>query len=156
MEEEFNPYTAGQAHPTYVDSSASIAVTPLALGAILKTNFWVRLVGFVMIGILALSVGSMFLEGKGEDMMVGPGSGFSNVMLLISLIFFITYIIMAIRLFQYSGAIQKLRLSGDTDDLLLVMKAQTKFWKLAGILMLVTIAMYVFGVVSFFMLISRF
>jgi len=133
MEEEFNPYTAGQAHPTYVDSSASIAVTPLALGAILKTNFWVRLVGFVMIGILALSVGSMFLEGKGEDMMV-----------------------MAIRLFQYSGAIQKLRLSGDTDDLLLVMKAQTKFWKLAGILMLVTIAMYVFGVVSFLMLISRF
>jgi len=87
MEEEFNPYATGQSHPTYVDSSASIAVTPLALGAILKTKFWVRLIGLVMIGILASSVGSMFLRGNG--VMVGPSSGFSNVMLLISLIFLI-------------------------------------------------------------------
>jgi len=145
MEEPFNPYATGESQQSYVNPAAGLAVTPMALTAILKTKFWVKLVGVVMIIISIL-------------MLIGGilGGNVSFVSLLVNLAMGIIYIIMSVRLIQYASAIQRLGLSKESNDLSIAIELQAKFWKLAGILMIIMIVLFLLVLISGAVMASRF
>jgi len=117
----------------------------MALTAILKTKFWVKLVGVVMIIISIL-------------MLIGGilGGNVSFVSLLVNLAMGIIYIIMSVRLIQYASAIQRLGLSKESNDLSIAIELQAKFWKLAGILMIIMIVLFLLVLISGAVMASRF
>ncbi len=143
MEQEFNPYVTGQIHQPHADPSVGITVTPMALDAIIKTKFWVKFVGGIMVVISVLTfIGGVFSVGN-----AGVMSGAFNVAIGVTLLVSIAYIIMAVRLLQYGGAIQKLSISENAGDLSKAMEMQSKFWKLAGGIMTAIIMLYLFMMV---------
>ena len=137
MEEPFNPYAAGEAQvqQIYVNPAAGLAVTPMALASILSTRFWVKLVGIVMVVISVLNLARAFVGGA------------PSILILLPLIMSVIYVVMAVRLIQYASAIQKLAISNDSNDLSRAIELQTKFWKMAVILMISPIVLFVVGIV---------
>ena len=138
MEEQFNPYAVGetqQDHQPAVNLAAGLIVTPFALAAILKTRFWVKLVGVVMIVISVLT----FVASIIGDM--------SGVIVVISTIVSAVYIFMAFKLIQFAAAIQKLEFSQMSSDLSHAIELQRQFWKLVSILVITVLALYVLAIV---------
>ncbi len=141
MEQEFNPYASGEVYQEYADPSVGIAVTPVALGAILKTRVWVKLVGIVMLLISVLTIIGALVTMRGLEILGSVGVMISVIVMLYIFIG-AAYIFMAVRLLKYAGAIKKLSLSQDTNDLARAMEMQTKFWKLVGILTIILMSLY--------------
>lgn len=142
-----NPYEAGQAHQQgYVDRSLSMSVTPLALSSLIRTKFWVSLVGFAMLVLTGLSIFK-------ELFYVGIGSNTSLLEWIPVIVLFVLQIILAVRLVQYGRAIGRLEVSRDDQDFERAMDVHTKFWRLAGILIIVgvvlVIVMIIFAMFAF-------
>ena len=145
MEEPFNPYATGESQQSYANPAAGLVVTPMALNAILKTQFWVKLIGVVMVIISVLMLIVSLLGGN-----------VSFDSLLVSLTMSIIYIIMSVRLIQYASAIQRLGVSKDSNDLSITIELQAKFWKLAGVLIIIIIVFFLLAVILAIVLRSRF
>ncbi len=137
MEQQVNPYEVGQVHQqAYVDSSLSIPVTPLALGALMGTKFWVSLVGVVILIMGAITVLSLLFA---SSQFVG---GFL-VELIIPLIMFVINVILAVRLVQYGQAIGRLKAGGTNYDFERAMEVQSKFWKLLGVVYIMIVVLMI-------------
>jgi hypothetical protein len=138
MEQQVNPYEAGQAHQqAYVDSSLSIPVTPVALGALMGTKFWVSLVGVVMLIMGAINVLTMLFADDSTPF------GGVLVAFIIPFIIVVIQVVLAVRLVQYGTAIGRLKSGGTSQDFELAMVAQTQFWKLLGIMCIVMISLMI-------------
>lgn len=153
MEQQFNPYAAGQVHQEHFEPSAGIAVTPAALAAILKTQFWVKLVGIAMLIISVLTILGGLVNMGGLSGMGAFGEVF-GVMIIIYLLMGAVYILLAIRLLKYAGAIQRLSRTQESNNLASAIEMQTKFWRLAGILTIIVIALYVVLIVAAIMMVK--
>jgi hypothetical protein len=137
MEQQVNPYEVGQVHQqAYVDSSLSIPVTPVALGALMGTKFWVSLVGVVMLIMGAITVLSLLFA---SSQFVG---GFL-VELIIPLIMFVINVILAVRLVHYGQAIGRLKAGGTNHDFERAMEVQSKFWKLLGVVYIMIVVLMI-------------
>ncbi|MFT5633900.1 MAG: hypothetical protein ACI9SQ_001624 [Rubritalea sp.] len=137
MEQQVNPYEVGQVHQqAYVDSSLSITVTPVALGALMGTKFWVSLVGVVMLIMGAITVLSLLFA---SSQFVG---GFL-VELIMPLIMFVINVILAVRLVQYGQAIGRLKAGGTNHDFERAMEVQSKFWKLLGVVYIMIVVLMI-------------
>ena len=138
MEQQVNPYEAGQAHQQeYIDHSSSIPVTPVALGALIGTKFWVSLVGVVMLLMVAINVLAMLFTGANAPV------GGVLVAFIIPFIMVVVQVVLAVRLVQYGTAIGRLKSGGTSLDFERAMIVQTKFWKLFGIMCIVMIALMI-------------
>ena len=151
MEEPFNPYAAGEVQPqqVYVNPAAGLVVTPMALSAILGTKFWVKLIGWSMLLISILTLLGLFIGGS------GVGS-YGILFFVFPIAVTIAYVLMSVRLIQYGSAIKVLAVSKDSNDLTRAIELQTKFWKLAGILLIVVLVLYVLLTVVGMSIISNF
>jgi len=138
MEELVNPYETGQAYQQgYTDTSANLPVTPVALNALIGTKFWVSLVGFVILLIVAINTFSLlFINSQ-------FGNGGVLGVFIFPLIMVVIQVILAVRLIQYSKAIGRLKTGGKSIDFERAMEVQSKFWRLSGIVCLVMIVMIV-------------
>ncbi len=149
MEQQVNPYETGQAHHQgHADHSSSVPVTPVALGALIGTKFWVSLVGVVMLIMVAVNVLAILFTGDS-----GPFGGVL-VDFIIPFIMVAIQVVLAVRLVQYGTAIGRLRSGATSQDFERAMLIQTKFWKLLGILCLVMIVMVIVTWVVMFFAVS--
>lgn len=155
MEQQINPYESGQAvQQGYADPSVSLPVTPVALAALVGTKFWVMLVGGGIILMVVLQLLSFFFAGfTARNFGVGEG-GFPVLIMAMVLGIVVVYLIMGVRLLQYGKAIKRLSISSDGRDLERAMEVQSKFWRLLGIVFIVTIALYLFIVIGAMILFS--
>ena len=145
MEQQVNPYEAGEAQQQgYVDPSASVSVTPVALNALMGTKFWVSLIGIGMLIVVVIQLAMMIFINANTG-----GFGSPAVLIGVQVLTLAIYAILAIRLLQYGKAIKRLRGSSDSVDLERAMDVQAKFWRLLGImciLMLVLMLVSAIGV----------
>ena len=141
MEQQVNPYEAGQAHQQgYSDPSSEMPVTAAALSALIATKFWVSLVGITMLVIIGLNLISMVFLGS--NMRAGVPASMMLVW-VIPLIMVVIQVVLAVRLIQYGKAIGRLQGSASNQDFERAMEVHTKFWKLTGIVIIVMFALMI-------------
>lgn len=146
MEHSINPYEAGQAQQReYSNPSANLPVTAVALSSLIATKFWVLLVGMTMFVTIAINLISMVFVGS--SLAAGAPSGVLLVWIL-PLVSLIVQVILALRLVQYGKAIGQLQNSADVQDLERALEAHTKFWRLAGIIIIVMFGLIIFGTIA--------
>ncbi|PID48786.1 MAG: hypothetical protein CR991_09725 [Proteobacteria bacterium] len=130
------------------------------INALRKTRPWVLLIailGFIFTALMVLSGVSMLLGGGSigmsssmpEEMM---GGGFMVAMGVFYLIFAVVYFFLSLYLLRYAGAIKRAVNSLNIADVESAVENQASFWKLAGILTLLSIILgilvMVVGIVS--------
>ncbi|MGJ8656843.1 MAG: DUF5362 family protein [Akkermansiaceae bacterium] len=145
MEQQINPYEAGQAtQQGHSDPSAEMPVTAVALSSLISTKFWVSLVGITMLITIAINlIGMVFM---GSQMPSGAPAGFF-VAWIIPLVMIVIQVILALRLVQYGKAIGRLEGSANNQDLERAMEVHTKFWRLAGIVVIVMFGLMLLGMI---------
>ncbi len=119
-------------------------VTNTMLHAMSGTKPWVLLIGILTIILavfLFIGMAGMFAIGSRAGM---PGSIVATLGGLY-LVMAVVDTALGIYLLKYSSAIGRLMISRDTADLDAALMAQKSFWKLTGIIVLISI---IFGVVA--------
>ena len=119
-----------------------------------KTRPWVLLLsilGFIGTAFMALATVMIFLGGgsmlqmaggpNGAAMPAGAMMGVGFMYLLITLFYFFS----SLYLFKYAGSIKRVIATGSTQDLELALKSQASFWKLVGILALISMILMIVG-----------
>ena len=145
MEQQINPYESGQAiQQGHNDPSANMPVTPVALASLVGTKFWVSLVGVTMLIIIAINIIGMVFVGS--NVPSGAPAGFLLVWIL-PLAMMVVQVVLAVRLVQYGKAIGRLQGSANDLDLERAMEVYTKFWKLAGISIIVMFGITLLGMI---------
>jgi hypothetical protein len=132
-------------------------ITDTIVAALRKTRPWVLLLailGFIGSAFTALASIPMLMGGammgnmEGIDAEMAPfGTGMMVGMGALYLISAIIYFIASLYLLRYAGAIKRLVSSLDVVDLEDALQRQASFWKLMGILALVTIVLVIIGLV---------
>ena len=152
MEQQVNPYEAGEAQQQgYVDPSASVSVTPVALNALMGTKFWVMLVGITMLIVTAIQLVMLFFINGNTG---GFGSSAVTIMVAVQVLTLVIYTILAIRLLQYGKAIKRLIGSASNEDLERAMDVQTKFWRLLGLMCILMLVLMLVSAIGGVMMIN--
>lgn len=155
--QQANPYAAPQAQGNVpVNTQAGIPLTTTAFMSVLGTQIWVKIVSIVFLVLSGLQLVNIFITGTKTARVLPSGSTKLLLVYLIPLAFIVVYIIMALRLFQYGGAIGKLRASKNPGDFEKAMEMQTKFWRLLGIFCIIMIALFLIGMIMSAAAVSRF
>lgn len=146
-----NPYAPPQSSVADVGPATGGQITDTMLQAMRGTKGWVLLIGillfisaalFVIIA-LGMLVGGAAL-GMGADAPRGVMAGISGAYVLFGLL----YLFLGLYLVKYSSAIGRLLSSGQSADLEDALDQQRKFWKLAGVLVLIMLVLMVVGMVA--------
>jgi hypothetical protein len=147
-----SPYAPPQSVDDSV-STAGLALSSAGLDALRGTKKWVLLIGILLFLLAAFSVVGGAGMALGSSMMGaaakgGPGPGFFIGMGVVYLIFAVVYILMGWYLVRYSAAIGRVVSGGQSEDLDEALLQQSKFWRLAGVLVLLSIILFVIGMVA--------
>ena len=145
-------------------SGATGVVSERVIAALRKTRPWVLLIavlGFIGAAFMVLASLPMFL-GLGMSGMEGLegsgmyGAGFMIGMGLVYLLFGAIYFMASLYLLRFANAIKRAVTGLSIGDLETAMESQASFWKLVGILSVISIGvvilMFVVGIGSLFML----
>ncbi|MEB8430914.1 DUF5362 family protein [Cocleimonas sp. KMM 6892] len=137
---------------TIGNNNSGNAITTGIVDQLKRTRPWVLLisiVGFIFTALMAIGTVGIFFGG-GAAMMGGPGmpSGIGGGGLIIGmgvmyLIMTILYFVISLFLLKYAGAIKRFVASGTAQDMEAALKHQASFWKLIGILTLLTIVIMI-------------
>lgn len=141
-----------------LDSDTGNVITIGIVEQLKKTRPWVLLIsimGFIFTALMAI-VTLMIFFGGGSAMLSGAagipaGSGAMVMgMGVMYLIMTILYFVISLYLYKYAGGIKRFVATGTAQDMEVALKQQASFWKIVGILTLITlvitIAFMVFGV----------
>lgn len=136
------------------------AVSDSVLASLRKTRPWVLLIavlGFIGTAFIAIAAVSILAGGammgqvaglgdNGAAALMGSGAmmGVGVLYLLMALIYFFV----SLYLLRYASAIKRLSSSMSLPDLESALNHQASFWKLAGILALISIVLMVLGMVA--------
>jgi uncharacterized membrane protein len=124
-------------------------VTGAMVDALRKTRPWVKLIAFalgffgVVTALMAVLVVPGMLTGRG-----GPGASFAVGTMALYLFFAFIYLVLAWMLFRFARRITALEAAPEPDVLESVLDAQQKFWRLAGVLVLIGAVMVALGIVA--------
>ena len=137
--------------PTYRTPRPPDTITPGMLDALRKTKPWVRflgILGFVMVGLILLAAIGML----GVALFMGTTSGADGYMLaglsVLYLAMAVLYIFPARYLYRYASAIETaLKSPSKSLPIEQALQHQKSFWKFAGIITLVTILLYIPGII---------
>lgn len=134
-------------------SGGNGVMTDAIVGALSKTRPWVLLLailGFIGAAFTALAAIPMMMGGammgnmEGMDAEIAPfGTGMMIGLGALYLISAIIYFIASLYLLRYAGAIKRLVSSLSVVDLEDALQRQASFWKLMGILALVTVVLVI-------------
>ncbi|CAN5273083.1 hypothetical protein BH11PSE11_BH11PSE11_28490 [soil metagenome] len=127
-------------------------VTDGVLSALRGTKGWVMLIGvmmFILASITGISGGAMVIGGALSDSgMKGMSPAALLGMGVFYLIITLLYVFIGLYLVKYSSAIGRLLVSRHSDDLESALHQQRKFWRLSGVLTLVSCVLGVLGVLA--------
>jgi hypothetical protein len=148
MVEDLNPSGTFGA----VNAPSAGAVSPGAVQSLEGTQGWVRLVGillFIGAAFAGLAAVLMFFGGAmGSHFWGRAGGGAIAALGVPYILMAVLYGFMGNFLVNYASAIARLVKSGLNTDLERALEAQRKFWKLAGILVLVMLAVMILGILA--------
>lgn len=125
-------------------------MTDGVISAMTKTRPWVlflAIMGFIGAGITALAAIPMLMGGalvgnvEGLEAEAGMGMGMMMGMGALYLVSAILYFMASLYLLRYAGAIKRLTSSLGILDLESALQHQASFWKLLGILTIVTLVL---------------
>jgi Ca2+/Na+ antiporter len=113
-----------------------------------RTKPWVRLFAVLMFlgagSLLLIAAGMLVVGGIGATKSSGPWAGMSGAM---PIAFAMVYVVLALKLWKYASRIGQLVHTGSDMDLEGALNEQRAFWKFAGILMIVMIALYLVAII---------
>ena len=147
-----DPYAAQEAnHEGAV--AASGMVTGPTREALRGTKVWVKLVGILLL------IGAVFTVLAAAAVMLGVGTmGGSKqsspplVMMAVMCTFYFViaaiYVFLGMYLLKYARAIGQLMVDDDVATLELALQSQQKFWRLAGIMVLIMLVLSLIGIVA--------
>jgi hypothetical protein len=128
------------------------------IAALRKTRPWVlfmAILGFIGTALIAISSISMIVGGSmmgsatGMEAVGMPGMGFMIGMGVVYLLLGVVYFMASLYLLRYAGAIKSAVTSLNMGELERALEAQASFWKLVGILTIVSfVLMIVFFIVG--------
>jgi hypothetical protein len=149
-----NPYEAPSAVGVLAQQQPGGAVTGAVIDQLRRTKGWVRflgILGFIACGLMILAGIGMALMGPAmgaaiEDTGVMPG--FGALMGVIYIVMAAFYFYPALKLNQYASRIGRLMQQPTEENLVLALDAQRAFWKYLGIIMAMTMILYVLIIVG--------
>jgi Na+/melibiose symporter-like transporter len=124
-------------------------ITNAMLEALRKTKGWVMLVGimlFVAAAFTILAALVMVFASSRLGANTGMSSGVTIGMGIGYLIFALVYGALGFYLVKYSSAISQLNRDGSSESMEIALQHQQKFWRLAGVLMLLFLLFFVFAI----------
>ncbi len=125
-------------------------VPPGTVQALLETRPWVLFIAILSaIGMGLVFLGGLAMLAFGQRLAPAAGMPASYMagMAVAYLIMGFLYIFPIVKLFKYSGAINRLRHSKSTADLDDAMRQQKGFWKFVGIVMLIAMVIYLIAII---------
>ena len=137
---------------TIGNNNSGNTITTGIVDQLKRTRPWVLLIsiiGFIFTVFMAIaSVGMLFgggamMSGMGGAQAAGLPNGMFMGMGVMYLVMTILYFVISLYLLKYAGAIKKFVASGTSQDMEHALKHQASFWKLVGILTLVTIVLMI-------------
>ncbi len=129
------------------------AISAEMIDALRGTKGWVLLIGILLFiagaftVIAALGIGFSGWMGA-RALPNGPPAGIFLGMGVVYLIMAFIDILLGLYLVRYSSAIGRLLQNGDAGEMEAALHAQRKFWKLAGVLALIMIVVFILGIVA--------
>lgn len=130
------------------------SITEEMISALRGTKGWVLLIGILMFlgaaltafGGIAALFGSAMMGAAGVKggMPAGVMIGMGAVYILLAVI----YVFLGLYLVGYSSAIGRLTGSGQAGDMEAALQQQRKFWRLAGVMVLIMMVFMVLGIVA--------
>jgi Family of unknown function (DUF5362) len=129
------------------------SITEEMISALRGTKRWVLLIGILMFlgaaltalgGIAALFGSAMMGAGVKGGLPTGVMIGMGAVYILLAVI----YVFLGLYLVGYSSAIGRLVGSGQAGDMEAALQQQRKFWRLAGMMVLIMMVFMVLGIVA--------
>jgi len=152
-----NPYSAPVSNPYGSGTGSTDAVSPSTISALVGTKPWVRFLSIMLwIGIGLMLLGAAFIAIASATGL--PGSSGRNPlggpeMILITVIYAVLaliYIYPAIKLWAYGSRIGALSVTRSLADLDAALTEQRRFWKFAGIIMIILICTYIIMFIGIF------
>jgi hypothetical protein len=136
-----NPYSAPSA-TVAAPPHASGEASPGSMEALKQTRPWVLFLAILgLIGAGLAVLGSVAVVAVAT---LAPGpEQISPALGLIYLVLVPLYVLPSVKLLKYSAAITKLMASGGLEELERALLEQKGFWKLVGIMVIMTIALYI-------------
>lgn len=146
-----NPYQTGDYRSSY--PTATSQVSPGIIQALAGTKPWVRLcsvmgfigAGFMIIGGLMMMAGGA-IGGMSNSGLRGMG-WVQTFMGAIYIVMSLMYLFPAVKLWKYGSAILRLMSTQSPGDLEQALEQQRGFWKFVGIVVLISLAMMLLGIV---------
>jgi hypothetical protein len=130
------------------------SITEEMIDALRGTKGWVLLIGILMflgaaltaLGGIAALFGSTMMGAVGVKggLPAGAMIGMGAFYILAAVI----YVFLGLHLVRYSSAIGRLAGSGQAGDMEAALEQQRKFWRLAGVLVLIMIVFMVLGIIA--------
>ncbi len=138
-------------------SGSNNIITTGIVDQLKRTRPWVLLisiVGFIFTAIMAIGTLAIFFGGgvaifSGSGVTPDMSSGIAVIVMgFIYLLMTLLYFVISLFLLKYAGAIKRFIASGTSQDMEAALKYQASFWKVVGILTLVSIVFMVLGIAA--------
>lgn len=147
---DYNPYSSSNPPASvYAGSnhgqSAGNLLTPTLMQSLAGTAPWVKfcsVIGFIFTGLMLVLALGMFVASAVGIKEAGPIGGVMLIGGVFYLVIGFLYFFPSMKLWKYGSGISQLMLSQQVADLEQAIEAQRVFWKFVGIMIIVTIALY--------------
>lgn len=126
-------------------------ITDAMIESLRKTKGWVLLVGIMLLLAAALTLLGGLMLVFASSMMGDAGGmprGASVAMGGFYLIFAVVYVALAVYLIKYSNAISRLQREHSSGAMEDALANQQKFWRMAGVMVLLFLVLMVVGIVA--------
>ncbi len=145
-----NQYAAPAANLDQQPSEGS-GITSTMLEALRKSKGWVMLIGILLfVGAVFSVLGALMMKFAGG--MIGASNavprGMMGGMGALYLVIAVIYGALGFYLVKYSRAISRLLADGTSKSMESALQHQQKFWRLAGVIALVFLVMFVLGIAA--------
>jgi hypothetical protein len=151
--DRMDEYAPPQANIDHSPGSGA-QITVSMIESLRKTKGWARLVSVMLFIVAALSaIGGVFALVEATRMtfmsaQAGSAKGFVAAMGVAYVLFAFFYGVLAFYLSVYATNIGRLMEDGQTEHMESALEAQWKFWRLAGVFVLIGLALVVVGIVA--------
>jgi hypothetical protein len=153
-----NPYSAPASNPYGAGVGSADTVSPSTISVLAGTKPWVRFLsvmfwlGVGLMLLVAAGMGVMGAIGGPVEEAVNNSGAFGGAPLIIIAVIYgalaFLYVYPAVKLWAYGTRIGALRTSMSVADLDAALNEQRRFWKYAGILVIVMICAYVVVIIG--------
>ena len=157
--ENNNPYEASvsnnpPAATTFAHQHSGGAVSGAVIDQLRRTQGWARflgILGFIVCGFMILSGIALALMGSAMGSAMGKSGvfpGFGALMGMVYIVMAAFYFYPSFKLNQYASRIGKMVQQPTEENLVSALDSQRVFWKFVGIIMMVTLILYVLVIVG--------